>query len=34
LCGPEASWITGINLSVDGGHHLRRGPNLDPFFNQ
>ena len=34
LCGPEASWITGINLSVDGGHHLRRGPNLDAFFNQ
>jgi NAD(P)-dependent dehydrogenase (short-subunit alcohol dehydrogenase family) len=31
LCGPEASWITGVNLSVDGGHHLRRGPNYDPF---
>ncbi len=29
LCGPEATWITGVNLSVDGGHHLRRGPNLD-----
>ena len=29
LCGPEASWITGVNLSVDGGHHLRRGPNID-----
>ena len=29
LCGPEASWITGINLPVDGGHHLRRGPNLE-----
>jgi NAD(P)-dependent dehydrogenase (short-subunit alcohol dehydrogenase family) len=29
LCGPEASWITGVNLSVDGGHHLRRGPNYD-----
>lgn len=28
LCGPEATWITGVNLSVDGGHHLRRGPNL------
>ena len=31
LCGPEASWITGVNLSVDGGHHLRRGPNYDVF---
>ena len=31
LCGPESSWVTGVNLSVDGGHHLRRGPNVDPF---
>ncbi|NDG93585.1 MAG: SDR family oxidoreductase, partial [Gammaproteobacteria bacterium] len=31
LCGPESSWITGIVLSVDGGHHLRRGPDLTPF---
>ena len=31
LCGPEASWITGVNLSVDGGHHLRRGPNYESF---
>lgn len=31
LCGPESSWITGVNLSVDGGHHLRRGPNYDTF---
>ena len=31
LCGPESSWITGVVLSVDGGHHLRRGPDLTPF---
>ena len=31
LCGPESTWITGVNLPVDGGHHLRRGPNLDVF---
>jgi NAD(P)-dependent dehydrogenase (short-subunit alcohol dehydrogenase family) len=30
LAGPESSWITGVCLSADGGHHLRRGPNLDP----
>ena len=32
LAGPEASWITGQLLGVDGGHSLRRGPNLDPLF--
>lgn len=31
LCGPESSWITGVVLSVDGGHHLRRGPNVESF---
>lgn len=31
LCGPESSWITGTVLSVDGGHHLRRGPDYEPF---
>lgn len=31
LCGDSAGWITGVNLSVDGGHHLRRGPSLEPF---
>ena len=29
LCGPEAGWITGVTLPVDGGHHLRRGPNIE-----
>lgn len=29
LAGPESSWITGACISVDGGHHLRRGPRLD-----
>ena len=35
LLGPESTWITGQNISVDGGHHLRGGPNyglmLDAF---
>jgi NAD(P)-dependent dehydrogenase (short-subunit alcohol dehydrogenase family) len=29
LVGPESAWITGQLISVDGGHSLRRGPNLD-----
>lgn len=31
LLGPESSWITGVQLSVDGGHHLRRGPDVERF---
>lgn len=31
LCGPDSTWVTGVSLSVDGGHHLRRGPNVEPF---
>ena len=31
LAGPEASWITGQMLGVDGGHQLRRGPNYGLF---
>jgi NAD(P)-dependent dehydrogenase (short-subunit alcohol dehydrogenase family) len=27
LLGPESGWVTGQHLSVDGGHHLRRGPD-------
>ncbi|MFK7917919.1 MAG: SDR family NAD(P)-dependent oxidoreductase [Ilumatobacter sp.] len=30
LAGPESAWITGTCISADGGHHLRRGPNMDP----
>ena len=29
LAGPESTWVTGVCMSVDGGHHLRRGPWLD-----
>jgi NAD(P)-dependent dehydrogenase (short-subunit alcohol dehydrogenase family) len=29
LAGPESAWVTGQIFGVDGGHSLRRGPNLD-----
>lgn len=28
LAGPDSTWITGQCLGVDGGHSLRRGPDL------
>jgi NAD(P)-dependent dehydrogenase (short-subunit alcohol dehydrogenase family) len=34
LAGPESAWITGENLGVDGGHHLRRGANYGLLFGQ
>ncbi len=27
LSGPESSWISGVCVPVDGGHHLRGGPD-------
>jgi len=30
LLGPDSGWITGESISIDGGHHLRRGPNFAP----
>jgi NAD(P)-dependent dehydrogenase (short-subunit alcohol dehydrogenase family) len=29
LLGPESSWITGQCIGVDGGHTLRRGPDVE-----
>jgi NAD(P)-dependent dehydrogenase (short-subunit alcohol dehydrogenase family) len=28
LIGPESSWITGQTINADGGHSLRRGPDI------
>jgi NAD(P)-dependent dehydrogenase (short-subunit alcohol dehydrogenase family) len=30
LAGTESSWVTGQNIAVDGGHTLRRAPDLEP----
>lgn len=30
LASPQSSWITGQLIGVDGGHTLRRGPDLTP----
>ena len=31
LVGPDSRWITGTCINVDGGHHLRSGPDFGPF---
>jgi NAD(P)-dependent dehydrogenase (short-subunit alcohol dehydrogenase family) len=31
LIGPESRWLTGTCIDIDGGHHLRRGPNFGHF---
>jgi len=31
LIGDASRWITGTAIDVDGGHHLRRGPDFGPF---
>lgn len=33
LVGSESSWITGQVINVDGGHALRRGPDLSPWLH-
>ena len=30
LLGPESNWITGQCIGVDGGHSVRRGPDISP----
>lgn len=30
LLGPDSAWITGQCIGVDGGHTLRRGPDITP----
>jgi NAD(P)-dependent dehydrogenase (short-subunit alcohol dehydrogenase family) len=32
LAGPESAWITGEVINVDGGQHLRRGPDYTAMF--
>jgi NAD(P)-dependent dehydrogenase (short-subunit alcohol dehydrogenase family) len=34
LCGPESKWTTGQVIAVDGGHTLRRGPDMHGLMEQ
>lgn len=31
LIGPDSARVTGVSVAVDGGHHLRRGPDFTPY---
>jgi len=33
LASDSAGWITGVNLGIDGGHHLRRGADYSKLFS-
>ncbi|WP_157215881.1 SDR family NAD(P)-dependent oxidoreductase [Flavisphingomonas formosensis] len=34
LAGPDSSWITGQSFAVDGGHELRRNPDMTDLVTQ
>jgi len=34
LLSDESGWVTGQCIGVDGGHTIRQGPNLVPFFRK
>jgi len=34
LAGPESGWVTGQCFAIDGGHTLRRGPDITAGFRR